>query len=324
MNTARGYWPSRALLTGVELGVFEAVAAGADTLDALAVKIGADLRACELLLDALTGLGVLEKRDDTYRVPASMAPLLTEGPESALPMLRHHARLWRSWDQLTDCVREGRPAADREGFRDGAEAAAAFTHAMRVGAKRLAPIVAAEIPLEGRKTLLDLGGGPGTYAAAFARLQPSLSVVVVDLPDVCRAGEALRAEEPDVAGRIRYHAADLLHDPLPEGADAAFLSHVIHSNPPDEVRAMFSRIHDALAPGGLLVVRDFYTNDDRTQPPGASLFALNMLVNTAGGRTYSTHETEAMLREAGFVDVAYRVSDGVPDAGYVFASRSGD
>lgn len=322
MNTARGYWTSRALLTGVELGVFQAVVDGVSTVDALAGRLGADARALELLLDALTGLGALEKTDGRYGVPAAMAPLLTDGPESALPMLLHHARLWRSWDQLTACVERGEPAAEPEGFRDGADGAEAFTHAMRVGAKRLAPVVAEEVPLEGRRLLLDLGGGPGTYAAAFARKNPELSVVVVDLPDVCRAGEAIRAEETDVASRIRYHAADLLADPLPEGADAAFLSHVIHSNASQDVASMFARIRDALVPGGVLVVRDFFTNPDRTQPPSASLFALNMLVNTKRGRTYSAAETEAMLREAGFGDVSYQASDGVPDAGYVLASRS--
>ncbi|MFV1957792.1 MAG: methyltransferase [Planctomycetota bacterium] len=322
LQASRGYWASRALLTAVEIGLFEALGArGRSTAAQLARRLGTQKRATGLLLDALTGLGVLVKREARYGLRREMVPYLTEGDASALGMLRHHARLWNVWSHLTESVRVGRPPGKQGGFRGDAEAARAFTLAMREGARRLAPQVAGEVSFRGRRCLLDLGGGPGVYAAAFARRYPALQVVVVDLPAVCAVGRELVAQgEPDVANRIRYHPADLDHGDLPEG-DAAFLSHVIHSQTPEAVRALFRRVRRVLPAGGLFVVRDFFTTPDRTRPPGASLFALNMLVNDTGGRSYAAQEVAEWMRRAGFASASYRRSKAVPDAGYVIARR---
>ena len=321
MQTSRGYWPARALLTAVEIGLFEALGpSGRRKARPLAKALGTEARATELLLDALTGLGVLVKRGGAYSIRREMRPFLSAGPDSALGMLRHHARLWGVWNHLTESVRVGRPPQPEGGFRGGPADARAFTVAMRDGALRLAPKVAEEISFRGRARLLDLGGGPGVYAAAFARRHPGLEVIVVDLPHVCAVGRELVREERDVADRITYHPADLDHDDLPQ-ADAAFLSHVIHSQTVAEVRSLFRRVRKALAPGGTFVVRDFFTSPDRTQPPSTSLFALNMLVNDTGGRSYSARETTDWLRRAGFASVRSRRSELVPDASYVIAKR---
>jgi predicted O-methyltransferase YrrM len=319
MALSRRFWESRALLTAVELRVFETLGGRRLGVKALAQRVGADSRALGLLLDALTGQGLLRKQGNSYAITAAMRPFLTEGPDSLLSMLRHHVVLWRTWSSLTDCVRSGRPAQEKEGFRQGSEEARLFTMAMRDGARRFAPAVVGEVNLKGRRLLLDLGGGPGVFAAWFARKYPGLRIVVVDLPNVARVGEELVAEFPDVQDRITYYAADLLKDPLPQGADAAFISHVIHSNTEEGTQIMLERIATALEPGGLLVVRDFFLSPEGTRPAFASLFSLNMLVNTPGGRSYTAKEVTGWLRQAGFQSVSFRRSKGVPDSGYLFA-----
>lgn len=323
LRTSRAYWQSRAVLTGLEVGVYEALGRRRLGAAALARRTGAEPRALGLLLDALAGMGVLEKRKSSYALAPAMLPLLTDGPASALSMLRHHQGMWETWSRLTECVRGGRPARSEVSFRGDAGAARAFTLAMRDGARRLAPAVAEEIPLRTRKVLLDLGGGPGVYATWFARRNPGLRVVVVDLPDVAAVGEDLVAGEADVAGRVSYHRADLDRDPLPGGADAAFLSHVIHSQTEEEVRSLFGRVAGALAPKGLFVVRDFFLERDGVSPPGNSLFALNMLVHTEGGRTYTFDEVARWLLGAGFARVRRRRSRAAPDADYLFGYLPG-
>jgi SAM-dependent methyltransferase len=322
MRVSRGFWQSRAILTAVELDVFRAIGRGPRRASEVAAKAGSDPRATGLLLDALTGIGLLAKDGDRYSLPEPMRPLLTDGPGGALGMLAHHARLWEAWNGLTSAVRTGRPATRRHGTRRGPEAARAFTLAMRDGARLLAPKVAAELDLSGRKLLLDLGGGPGVYAAEFARRWPDLHVVVVDLPDVVAVARELLRREKDVRSRVTFHAADLDSDPLPSGADAAFISHVIHSEPEKNLARLFGRIHRSLAPKGLLIVRDFFLKDDRVNPPAASLFALNMLVNTDGGRTYTATEVRESLLSAGFATARFRRSKAVPDTGYVLARIS--
>ena len=319
LNTSRGYWEARALLTAVELGIFENIGRARRTAKTLAAKAGADPRATTMLLNALCGMGVLAKDKSSYRISKAMRPHLVEGEGSALPMLRHHARLWHRWHTLTDDVTAGDAKEPEGGFRGDAADAMAFTLAMRSGSKRFAPGVAEEVPLDSRELLLDLGGGPGTYAAAFARRNPRLRVVIVDLPHVCTAGAQLVAEEADVADRIAYHAADFDRDPLPDGADAVFLSHVIHSQTEAEVKSLFRKIRKALGPGGLLVVRDFFTSPDGTKPPSSSLFSLNMLVNATGGRSYSAEETARWLEAAGFDRVTARRSKAGSDASYLLA-----
>jgi hypothetical protein len=319
MRVSRGFWPSRAILTATELDVFRAIGRGRRPAAAVAAKVGADPRATGLLLSALAGIGVLAKEKDRYYLPEPMRPLLTDGPAGALGMLAHHARLWESWNGLTRAVRTGRPAPRRGGPRRGPEAARAFTLAMRDGARLIAPEVAAEIDLADRRLLLDLGGGPGVYAAAFARRFPDLRVVVVDMPDVVSVAKELLRSEKDVRDRVGFHGADLNTGSLPDGADAAFLSHVIHSEPEKNLPRLFGRIRGALSADGLLVVRDFFLDEDRVSPPSASLFALNMLVNTDGGRTYTAKEVREWLLGAGFRTARFRRSKAVPDTGYVLA-----
>ncbi len=321
MGVSRGYWESRAILTAVELGIFETLGRRRFSAAVVAKKIGADQRGVELLLNCLAGMGTLEKSGSSFAIAGPMLPHLTAGPESALGMLHHHAVLWENWGRMTDIVRSGKTTPSRSSFRRGPEEAKAFTMAMRAGALRLAPGVAAELNLKGRKHLLDLGGGPGVYAAYIARANPDLKVTVVDLPDVVNVGKKLTREYPDVKSRITFFAADLDRDPLPKDADSAFLSHVIHGQSEEEVRALFARVAAALPKKGLFIVRDFFTGPDHTTPPSTSLFALNMLVNTTAGRTYSSAEVSIWLKDAGFSTATLRRSKAAPDADYVLARR---
>ena len=141
------------------------------------------------------------------------------------------------------------------------------------------------------------------------------------LQDRFEVGEELVRKETDVRDRISYHAADMDSDPLPEGSDAAFLSHVIHGNGEDANRALLARIAAALPPRGLLVIRDFFLDANATTPPSSSLFSLNMLVNTPEGRAYTGQETITWLREAGFATAVPRRSKIAPDAGYLLARK---
>jgi hypothetical protein len=317
----RGYWVARALLTASEIGLFPALGRRRLSAPVLAKRIGADPRALGLLLDALTGQGVLVKERTAYRIAPAVRPFLTAGPDSALGMLAHHATLWHLWDGLSLAVTGGGRERAEPGFRGGPAAARAFTMAMRDGAVRFAAAVAEEIPLGGRRHLVDLGGGPGVYAVELARLHPGLTVDVMDLPDVAAVGEEVVAGYPDVRDRIRYHPGDIDLDPLPAGIDAALLSHVIHGKGEKGVRRLLARIADALPRRGLLVVRDFFLAPDRTTPAPASLFSLNMLVATPHGRCYSAEEIADRAREAGFATARFRRSRAVPDTGYLFARK---
>lgn len=294
----RGFMPSRALLTALELDIFSAVGNG-DSAQQVAHKIGTDARATEMLLNALVSLGMLMKRDGAFCNTPLTARFLSAGsPDNMQPGLLHQVHLWHSWSTLTDCVRTGgtvsKPAAgerDEQSTRD-------FIAAMDRNARERAPQVVGAVG-NGFKRMLDLGGGSAAYSIAFAKANPSLRVDVLDQTAVL----PLTKEYIRRAGleeRIETRAGDLRTGSFGQGYDLVLLSAIAHMFSPDENRDLLRRAYDSLVPNGRLVLSDFILEADKTRPAFAALFSLNMLVNTAAGASYSEPEYDSWLREAGF------------------------
>ncbi len=291
---ARNFMESRVLLTGAELDLFTLLAPAPLGLDEVAKKTGADLRALEMLLDALAAQGLLVKKDGRWRTEPSVAPFLVEGAEgSVLPMVLHAANLWNRWSELTRKVAPARAGAA------GPDFLAAFIGAMHVVAAPQADLIVAAVGAGEARRLLDVGGASGTYTLAFLRANPGLTATLFDRPAVVEmARERLGAA--GVLPRVTLAAGDFETDPLPPGHDLAFVSAILHQNSPAENLALYRKIHEALVPGGRLVIRDHVMEPDRTRPRAGALFAINMLVGTAGGGTYTFDEIATGLTQAGF------------------------
>ena len=157
-------------------------------------------------------------------------------------------------------------------------------------------------PLDFR-LLLDVGGASGTWTAAFLAACPGSSAILFDLPEVIPLART-RVAELGVADRVRLAAGDFLKDPLPAGADLAWVSAIIHQNSREQNRALFASVLRALVPGGRIAIRDTIMDPSRTSPVAGALFAVNMLVGTEGGGTYTFDEVREDLEAAGFTDVA--------------------
>jgi SAM-dependent methyltransferase len=154
------------------------------------------------------------------------------------------------------------------------------------------------LDLDGVERVLDVGGGSGAYAMAFARARRGISAVVFDLPNVVPLTRAYIQQE-GLGAEVTTATGDYLSAPIGEGFDLVFLSAVIHSNGPDDNRLLMRKCAAALKPRGQVVVQDFLMDEDRSGPLPAALFALNMLVGTPEGDTYTESEVRAWLREAG-------------------------
>ncbi len=302
LDAARAFQESRILLTGVELNLFTRLARTARTAAAVARGLKTDHRATTMLLDALTAMGLLSKTRGTYRTAASVAPLLdARGRLSCLPVARHLVNLWRTWDGLTEVVRTGRPSASRVGRRTGADLRSFICAMAVIAAPQAARIVRAIRP-GGATRLLDVGGGPGAYTAAFLRACPEMRATLFDLPPVV---EIARAElgKAGLLGRVDLVPGNFMTDPLPGGHDLAYLSAIIHQMSLDKCRRLYTKVHSALVPGGRLVIRDHVMDPTRTHPRAGAIFAINMLVGTEGGGTYTYTEIRQGLEAAGFRDV---------------------
>ena len=152
------------------------------------------------------------------------------------------------------------------------------------------------------RRLLDVGGGPGTYTAAFLRAAPELRATLFDLPLVVEIARE-RLSAAGLLDRVTLVAGDFEKDPLPPGHDLAWISAIIHQNGPAQNDALYARILRALVPGGRLVIRDHVMDPGRTRPRAGALFAVNMLVGTEQGGTYTSDEIKAGLERAGFTGV---------------------
>jgi (2Fe-2S) ferredoxin/predicted O-methyltransferase YrrM len=299
----RGFQPSRAALTAIELDVFTAVHAGGESgasAAEVAERTATSLRGMAVLLDALCALGLLVKQAGRYRNGATAESHLRAGsPHDARTALLHTAHLWQRWSTLTECVRRGTTLVDTDMKERGEEWTEPFIAAMQRNAFFRAPVVVGALDLGQVRRALDVGGGSGAYAAALARATPDLEVTVLDLPNVTPLTRRYLAAA-GAGERVRTVDGDFRTDPLGSGFDLVLLSAICHMNGPAENVALFRKAHAALTSGGQIVVHDFVLDDDRAGPRSGALFALNMLVGTPHGSSYSGAEYAAWLAEAGF------------------------
>ncbi len=303
LELATAFQRSRPLLTAYELDLFTILNDEERTSADVAAAVGSDVRATDRLMNALVAMGLLEKRDGRFRNAPAAAGSLVKGKPGYMAGLAHTNHLWGTWSDLTEVVRRGEPAPSIGDINDrGTDWLRPFIAAMHWRARQSASEVVALIDLEGVRRVLDLGGGSGAYAMAFARARRGISAVVFDLPSVVPLTRTYIQAE-GLAAEVETAVGDYLRDPIGSGYDLVFMSAVIHSNAADENRLLFRKAADALNAEGRLVVQDFLMNEERTGPPQAALFALNMLVGTRAGDTYTESEVRTWMAEAGFRDV---------------------
>ena len=308
MELVRGFQPACVVIAGAELDVFSILHARPASAAQLAGRIKADLRAVMVLLDALAALGLLDKgsgEKPVYRVPAAVAEVLAEsGSHSMVGMVRHLGNCLRNWDQLAGVVLRGRPAERRPSVRGTGDDLASFIQAMHEASGPVAaPLLGSLGPLK-FEHLLDLGGASGTWTIPFLRLNPQARATIFDLPEVIPMARRTM-KKAGLAGRVRLVEGSYYSDALPTGADLAWVSAIVHQNSRAQNRAMFAKVFGALVPGGRILIRDFVMDPSRTRPAGGALFAVNMLVATPGGGTFTFDELREDLSAAGFVRVKY-------------------
>lgn len=291
------------MLTGIELNVFAAIGDGA-TAGQVAGKIGTDARATEMLLNALVAIGMLTKGDGVFHCTRVTARYFGgKSPDDARAAMMHTVHLWERWSTLTECVRAGTSVARREAAEARDHWTEAFIAAMHRNARARAPQVVKAVGVQGARRMLDVGGGSGAYSIAFAQANVDLQVELLDLPGVLPIAQR-HIEEAGLGARIKTRAGDLRTDLLGEGFNVILVSAICHMLGPEGNRDLLKRCHAALASEGRVVISDFILEADKTAPKHAALFALNMLVGTRDGSSYSENEYGGWLSEAGFRNVS--------------------
>lgn len=315
LRTSGSYWEACTLHTGVSLELFTRLGEERLTARDLASKIGGSVRGVTLLLNALTAMGLLIKQDDRYGNTAEGKVLLIkESPRYCGSLILHHAVLINYWSKLAQAVTSGQPVK-KEPYKDEDERET-FLMGMFNQAMASAPQIAGQIDLSGRRRLLDLGGGPGTYAIHFCIANPGLKAAIFDFPE-SRSCALRIVRQFNLEDRIDFQEGNYLEEEIGGSYDVAWLSHILHAEGENHCKQIIQKTISVVEPGGLIIIHDFILDDTQDYPLFPALFALNMLINTQQGQSYSETQIKDMLCKAGLKDVKRLPFRGPNDAGII-------
>jgi ubiquinone/menaquinone biosynthesis C-methylase UbiE len=299
---AYAFQKSRVLLTAYELNLFSVLGDGSRSSGEIAAALGTDPRATDRLMNALCAIGLLTKKTGTFANTPASSSFLVQGKTGFMAGLLHTAHLWDTWSDLTESVRLGRAPGNRDVDDRGKNWLRAFIAAMHDRGSKQAPTIVAQIDCSGVSRVLDVGGGSGAYAMAFVRSGPDIRATVFDLPNVLPLTREY-IEREGLSGKVGTVAGNYLNDDLGNGFDIVFLSAIVHSNSDEQNRLLVKKCARAIRPGGRVIVQDFIMDEERTSPEHGAMFALNMLVGTDAGDTYTESEVRAWMEAAGLTEI---------------------
>lgn len=315
------FWQACTLQAAVKLDIFTSLDRKAKSAEELAVELDADPRGVTAILDALTAMKLVAKSAGSYSNSDPAAVHLSRNSAGYMGWrILHHHYLLPSWARLDEAVIKGCPIGEETVSTRREEHRTAFLMAMFSNASSQVEQVVSCLDLGSASKLLDLGGGPGRYAAHFCAEYPDLEAVVFDLP-TSRPYAEETVRKFGLEGRIRFVGGDFLADPIPGTYDVAWLSHILHSSGPDDCRKLIRKAAQALNPGGVIYIQDFWLDDEGDGPLFPALFALNMLVRTKQGRTYREAEVRDFLSAAGMKRIRRLPLRTPNDSGIITAER---
>ncbi len=312
---ASGHAEARAIQTALKLGIFDILESTPLDDAALAAAISADRRATALIANAMVALGLLAKRANRYALTeASRRYLLRSSAEYLGGLILFDEAIFEIWTHLEQTIRTGVPARPTDMFQTRPQETERFIRAMDslTRARGDPAYVADRLDLSRVSMIADIGGGPGTYAAAMLRRWVHLRAAIYDLPATLKVARTILAErEPAALARIDLVRVDYLYDEIPGPCGALFMSNIIHSEDESANAQLFRKCFRALESGGMMIIKDHIMNADLTEPRPGAIFALYLLLATRG-RAYSFDEVSRWLRDAGFVGISHEALPSPP------------
>jgi precorrin-6B methylase 2 len=320
-----GFAPTFILNSANQLRVFDFLEGSPKTAEQLARETGSSERGLKALLDALVGLQFLARKGKRYALtPESSAFLVSTNPDYHGGFFEHMTRqVLPNWMGLTESVRTGQPVKSVNEHAEGADFFAQFVEGIFPMSYRAAQVLGEHLrlaALEEPATILDVGAGSGVWGIALAQQSPHIRIHAVDWPKVLDVTRKIVARR-GLANRLQTSAGDLLEADFGQGHHVATIGHILHSEGRERSRRLLKRVFDALAPGGTVVIAEFVPNEQRTGPANALIFAVNMLIHSAEGDTFTLKEMSKWLREAGFRDI--RLLDAPAPSPLVLATKPG-
>jgi ubiquinone/menaquinone biosynthesis C-methylase UbiE len=308
MELSFAYAPPLIISAGVSNNVFDSLEHGAKTSGQVAEETGASARALQMLMNALVGLDLLKKHKlGKYSLTQeSAAFLLNNKPGTHAGFFGTIApQLISRWLRLSDIVREGRPAVavnqETEGTEFFSQLVERIIPMSYPGAQKLAD----HLKLTKAKSeirALDIAAGSGIWGIALAQKSPRVRVTAVDWAGMIPTTKRI-TQDFGVNDRFKFIEGDINQVDFGNSYDIATLGHILHSEGEERSQQLLKKTFRALKSGGTIAIAEWLVNDDRTEPLPSLMFAVQMLVNTEKGDTFSFNEIKSWLEEAGFKKV---------------------
>ena len=308
LQTGLAFWPSKTLLSAIEMGVFTELAHGPKSFDAIVGRLGLHARSARDFLDALVALGFLRRADGVYSNTPETDLFLDRGKPSYIGGILEMAnqRLYPFWGTLTEALRTGLPQNEVKtggtGLFESIYADPArlkqFLGAM-TGISRGSNIaIAHTFPWKDYATFVDVGTAQGDLGTQIALANGHLRGLGFDLPEVAPIFDEYVAAN-GVADRLAFKAGDFFKDAIPV-ADVVLMGHILHDWDLPTKKMLIAKAYAAIPTGGALVVYEAIIDDDRSKNAFGLMMSLNMLIETPGGFDYTGADCAGWMKEAGF------------------------
>jgi hypothetical protein len=301
VRLSTAYWDSQTLLTANRLRVFDVLADGPKSPEQVAAALGLDPRATGLFLRACVGLGLLEQEAGRFaNSSAASTFLVARSPAYMGNAIAYSDQLYGTWAGLESALRSGQPALPAESYLgDDPARTRTFVHAMHGRALGIARALVHVLDLSGRREMLDVGGGPGTYSVLLTERFPGLHAEVLELPGVAAVARELVAAA-GASDRVAlrdgsYHTAD-----FGTGRDVVLMSGMFHRETAETCRDLIRRAAACLVPGGLLAVSDVFADEGGARPAFAAMFGVNMMLTAPNGGVHADSDVRRWMRDSGF------------------------
>jgi len=303
MNWA--YAKTSVLASAVELGIFTHIDHGKKTVEQIAKAAKSNRSGTERLLNALVGLGLVNKnKAGIFSLKPESAAFLVLGKPGYLgDMSVHSLQLGRTWLNLTQSVRSGKPHNIIMDQKDNAEdAMPRLVRGLFQMNYPCAKFAASYLKAKHKKIsdILDVASGSGVWSIAIVEEFKAARVTALDFPEILAITREF-VNRHKLSSRYKYSSGDLRDiDFGDERFDLIILGHICHSEGKIHTQQVIKKSFRALRPGGTLLVAEFLLNNDKTGPLMPLLFALNMLLNTDEGDVFTTNELKRWIIDAGF------------------------
>ena len=307
-RVAFGFMASKALFAGLHVDVFTLLSDGPLTAAEIAHEAEVPANRIVTLMTALTGIGLVEREDDTYANSPGAAAFLSRGAKYDFgDYLRYQIdqQMYPFLQQLNEVI-DGSLDPDAvdsyQHWMADPQQAALYSEAQHSGSLGPGKTLARLVDLSGATSLLDVAGGTGAMTIRLLEAYPELTSTIIDFPNVSELGWRF-ITEAGMVDRVRYIPGNALEIAWPGEQDAILMSYLFSGVPGEQLPRLVGNAFDSLTPGGHFMVHDFMVEDDRTGPPMAALWQLQHMAFTPEARSVTPGWLTARMAEAGFTDI---------------------